>query len=248
MIRLSLILATLFFTTTASSANITFSNTHFNNGVGHGGGSFDISSFISNEMSQGYNVDINSATLSLRTRSLEHYQVTSYRTDEIIIGSHNVPYEETYACGRFFLDTCTRTVDRFVPTFYTRHFIVDGDHETDQIRVDFDSLALTTRTGGLSETHFTDRHGSNTISGRVFGDSFQERNLSTIGLVDLINDQFLNYNFLVSAGMFEEIELGLELNYDRVQIVSAVPLPATILLLGPVLSGLVVVRRKKRNS
>jgi hypothetical protein len=268
-----------FFTITAEAATIT---TSYNDSINFTdtlnstnpsvNGSFDISSILTHYNDSGFT--INSAMITASAYS------TAETSQEIIRGPLSSPvisyrdtsygYIETYSCGPWGSQTCSRPV-----TISRTARDVDYNRDIDHISADrvIDEMELQIGGVNLSETvqrNYTASPPSTTLAYRTgsfargytseyethryINDIWAGNIILQQAITPLLNDALssglsaLDWNLLATVGHISLRYLRLDVNYSYNSTnVNAVPLPAAIWLFGSSLIGLIGMRRRKNS-
>lgn len=249
MLKAALLLTSILYVGTASAATFTFSNAYTiltDTSPGFSD-SFDLSSFVSNTIPTGSQIDIYSATIGFTGYSSARNSYSAVATGTYYDHTERTGYTVAYSCG---FSTCYSFAYNYYPVYGTTYAVTNGDHEVDRVRVSFGPNTLAADTYQPASTSYTSGYLTrySNFTGRSYGNISDSDLLSSYGLASLNGNNILNYNVDVTSGRFNNLSVSLQINYNVVSAPSPVPLPASVLLMGAALGGLSLTRRRKKPA
>ena len=249
MLKAALLLTSILYVSAASAATVTFTNSYSNltDTSPNIADSFNLSSFISNTIPTGSQLDIYSATIGFTGYSSANNTYSSVATGTYYDHTRVETYTSTYQCGFSY---CTDTYYSTTPIFGTTYAVTNGDHEVDRVRVSFGLNTLVDDTyqpaSSSSGSGYLTRYSR--FTGNSYGNVSDSDALNSSGLASLNGNNILNYNVDVTSGQFYDLSVSLQIDYNIVSAPSPVPLPASVLLMGAALGGLSLTRRRKKTA
>ncbi len=252
--KITAVISSVFLGTMASAATQVFNETVATpiNAYSSFSGSFDLNSFVAAQQAGGYDVTINSATFSLFGNSRANNTHTSRRSGSFTYyTTQRYTVRIPYSCGGIFSPrTCYRTETRTrqVPSRGNIYTERSGDFEGDYVnaRVTGNYLSDDTAAPLVTSTNFQRTTRTYYQYGRSYGSVFDSTSLNAAGMADLLSDLILPYFGSVTRGTFDTLGLRLSVDFDRTPSLSAVPLPASAMLLGSAVFGMGFMRRRKK--
>ncbi|SFE95589.1 PEP-CTERM protein-sorting domain-containing protein [Marinobacter sp. DSM 26671] len=220
-------------------------------------GAFDISNFLDEQSSSGFDVSANAGTIRLYGYSSETATAPSSEyagSYSYVSGYQQRSYTYSYSCGSWLNSrTCYSTRYYYSPIYETGSYYDNyvGDGETDTYIADFGDQQSSGTTSNPDVYVSTEYEGLATRT-RIYdrnewGDTSDYLELSEFSLNDLMSDGNLGYDLSVTGGHFDQFSIFLDLDYDAIGKPGnsvSVPEPGTIGLTGLGLLGLFASRRK----